>query len=83
MSTKLTLSLDSRVINFAKKIANKKNTSLSKIVENYFKTLIHQDSNSKEFSKHSEIRSLKGLYKAPVGISDKQLLVNALKKKHL
>lgn len=39
MTTKLTLSLDDKVIAKAKKIAAKKNTSISKLVSNYFDKL--------------------------------------------
>lgn len=40
METKLTLRLDKDVIEKAKKIAKKKNTSLSEMVERYFQILI-------------------------------------------
>ena len=39
MTTKLTLSLDDKIISKAKKIAAKKNTSISKLVSNYFERL--------------------------------------------
>ncbi len=40
MNTKLTLSFDSVIISKAKGFAKEKNTSLSKIVEKYFRRLI-------------------------------------------
>ena len=39
MNTKLTLSLNSQVIEEAKKYASKKQTSISSLVENYFRSL--------------------------------------------
>jgi hypothetical protein len=43
MNTKLTLSLDKAVIEEAKKFASEKGSSLSELVENYFKLLIEKD----------------------------------------
>lgn len=39
MTTKLTLSLDDKIISKAKRIAARKNTSISKLVETYFDKL--------------------------------------------
>lgn len=39
MTTKLTLSLDEKIISKAKKIAARKKTSISKLVSNYFEKL--------------------------------------------
>lgn len=39
MITKLTLSIDDKIVSKAKRIAAKKNTSISKLVSNYFEKL--------------------------------------------
>ncbi|MEO8711282.1 MAG: DUF6364 family protein [Parafilimonas sp.] len=43
MTTKLTLSLDDKIIVKAKKIAARKRTSISKLVSNYFEKLPDQE----------------------------------------
>ena len=43
METKLTLKLDKFVINSAKVYAEKNNKSLSKLVEDFFKNLVHEN----------------------------------------
>lgn len=50
MDTKLTLKLDERVIRKAKKYADKRGRSLSKLVENFFSILA-----KKEFSEEAEL----------------------------
>lgn len=45
MSTKLTLRLDNRVIEKAKKKARKKGVSLSRMVEDYFKSVAEIEQN--------------------------------------
>ncbi len=44
MTTKLTLSLDDKIISKAKKIAARKKTSISKLVSNYFEKLPEKES---------------------------------------
>lgn len=44
MNKKLTLSLDKDVIENAKKYANKKGTSVSKLVENYLRVIVQDES---------------------------------------
>lgn len=48
MSTKLTISLDQAVIEQAKLYASKKGTSLSALVEQYFRTLTRPSSRKKK-----------------------------------
>lgn len=50
MDTKLTLRLDKDVIDGVKEYAGKKNISLSKMVEKYFKSLIEKKSSKKSYS---------------------------------
>ena len=48
METKLTLSLDKKIIEKAKEYAKEKNTSLSNMVENYFTVIVSGSKKSKE-----------------------------------
>ena len=49
MQTKLTLKLDQTVIVSAKKYAESNNKSLSKLVEDYFRNLIHEYTPNKKY----------------------------------
>jgi hypothetical protein len=49
METKLTLRLDQKVINSAKKYARNNNRSLSKLVEDYFKNLLSENTREEEY----------------------------------
>ncbi|MHB8845007.1 MAG: DUF6364 family protein [Nitrospirota bacterium] len=64
MTTKLTLRLDSTVIQKAKKAASKKGVSLSRMVEDYFKALADQEK--------SEVRTSPVLYEVSGVLSGKQ-----------
>ena len=46
MKTKLTLTMDDRIIKKAKTYAGKKHTSLSRLIENYFKIIADDESGS-------------------------------------
>lgn len=50
MNSKLTLKLNEKVIQRAKKYARSRNTSLSKIVENYFNNLTSEEKSKEKFS---------------------------------
>jgi len=50
MDTKLTLKLDKYVIDEAKRYAKKRNISLSRIVETYFKSLFEKKKSKKSYS---------------------------------
>lgn len=60
MGKKLTLSLDSKVIEAAKKYSEKKGTSISRLVEDYLKK-ITQGGQSKKTSK-TPLMSIKGIF---------------------
>jgi hypothetical protein len=49
METKLTLKLDQKVIYSAKKYAENNNRSLSKLVEDYFKNLLSENTPEEEY----------------------------------
>lgn len=83
MQTKLTLTVEQRVIEAAKKYAKANRRSLSSIIEEYLKSL-----STKEESKTTElsdlIKDLKGSVKDPnPDKSYKELLADALIEKHL
>jgi hypothetical protein len=64
MTTKLTLRLDDTVIRKAKKTANKKGVSLSRMVEDYFKAVVDQGTR--------EVRESPVLYEVAGVLSGKQ-----------
>jgi len=57
MATKLTLSINSKIINSAKKYSRKKGVSLSSIVEEYLAKISQTSKRKKDFS----IMDLKGI----------------------
>jgi hypothetical protein len=69
MDTKLTLKLDSDIIEQAKTYAKKKNTSLSKLIESYLVLLI----NPKETHDVTPlVKSLSGVINLPKGVDYKK-----------
>ncbi len=80
MNAKLTLSLDSKVIESAKKLSKKKGTSLSKLVENYLRQL---DPLNTKGRKKSSIMELKGILGAvPKDFDYREERYNHLMEKH-
>jgi DNA-directed RNA polymerase subunit F len=63
MNTKLTLSLDKKVIEYAKDLARKNGKSLSELVENYFKHLTSNEINKEITSLSPKVKKLKGIIK--------------------
>jgi len=80
MTTKLTLTIEERVIKTAKKYAQKKGRSLSGLVENYLKALASEDNTSTEMT--PRIRRLRGSVKLPSDFDYKKLLEESISKKH-
>ena len=82
MLSKLTLTIDKKAIQQAKKYAQKKETSLSKMIEIYFKSL-----SKNLFEDNQQIpkitKELSGYAKMNTTKNDKQLLAEALNKKYL
>ncbi len=60
MATKLTLSLDGKVIERAKRYSQKKGTSLSKLVEDYFNKLTQGTNVQKKISSLQELKGIGG-----------------------
>ena len=83
MSTKLTLTIEESVIEKAKQYAKQKNRSLSKIIENYLKTLTTSDQKNNETKSSPIVKSLRGSFTAPKDFDYKKELQDLLSKKHL
>ena len=80
MTTKLTLTIEDKVISSAKKYAQKKGKSLSHLVENYLKSVSTRDVSSPPIS--PKVSKLMGIIKLPDGFNYKTELTNALAKKY-
>lgn len=83
MNTKLTLTIEGKIIERAKNYAKEKNRSLSDIIENYLKILTKDEQNNKRKKLNPVIESLKGSFKMPKDIDYKKELKNRLEKKYL
>lgn len=82
MNTKLTLTIEQKVIEQAKKIASSRGRSLSDIVEIYLKTITTEDSDS-YIDDAPIIKSLRGSFNAPSNFDYKKELSEALSKKYI
>lgn len=82
MSTKLTLTIDKSVIVKAKKHAADSGTSLSKMVENYLKAILQQET-KKDTEISPIIMSLKGRLKPTDTDNYKEELSQTLSEKYL
>jgi hypothetical protein len=81
MNTKLTLTIDDKVIDSAKKYAREKGKSLSDIVENYLKSIILKE-DKEDTSISPKILKLMGSVKLPPNFEYKAALGKALAKKY-
>ena len=81
MTTKLTLTLDDKVIRRAKRYAKAKGRSVSELVESYFKSITATDSNPSE-ELTSSVKSLLGSFKAPKDFDYKQVLQEEKRRKY-
>jgi hypothetical protein len=81
MTTKLTLTLDDKVIRGAKRYAKAKGRSVSELVESYFKSITEPDvDQSDELS--SSVKSLMGSFKAPKDFDYKKILRDEKRRKY-
>jgi formiminotetrahydrofolate cyclodeaminase len=80
MTTKLTLTVESVVIEKAKRYAKKTGKSLSEIVEGYLETITAEEFEHKPSAK---LKSIVGAVKLPKDFDEKKELRTALEKKHL
>ena len=84
MSTKLTLTVDEKVIESAKEYARANKRSLSNIIEEYLKSLTTKSSKKGKLKLSKLVRDLKGSVKDPApSQSYKEMLTDALIEKHL
>ena len=81
MDAKLTLKLNKEVIKFAKKQAKKRNTSLSKMVEEYFRNFTLKDG-SVDFDLPKNVEELSGVIAAEKLESNKKEYTDYLTKKY-
>jgi len=82
MNTKLTLTVEQKVINKAKEYAKGKGRSLSDIIENYLKVITQNiDDTDKEIAPIT--KSLRGSFKAPSDFDYKKELAKSLSDKYL
>jgi len=82
MNTKLTLTIEQKVIERAKKYAKKKGRSLSDIIENYLK-VITKEENTIDIEITPLTKSLRGSFKAPKDFDYKEELTKGLSEKYL
>ncbi len=82
MNTKLTLTIEDRVIAKAKKYAKTRGRSLSSIVETYLEALTLEDDPTKN-KPTPIVDSLRGSFKIPEGKDYKELLTEALMEKYM
>lgn len=85
---KLTLSIDSEVIEAAKKFAANSDESLSSMVENFFINLINFKSSKKKLgdskiSFSADLQKIRGIVKIPNNFDLKKAKVKRLNKKYL
>lgn len=81
MTTKLTLTIEDKVIDSAKKYAQKRGKSLSNLVENYLKSITANTEDANE-SLSPKVIKLMGVIKLPKDFDYKKELGNALAKRH-
>lgn len=84
MNTKLTISLDSKIINKAKVFAGRKKTSLSKLVENYFRALTeNQHEENEVLVIDDDLLKMSGNIKLSDSMDVNDLLAEQLIKKYI
>lgn len=81
MNTKLTLKLNKRAIDKAKKYAQKHKQSLSTIVENYFNTITDKESNN-EIEISPNVLELSGILRLSNDVSLKDIYGNHILEKY-
>lgn len=82
MDKKLTLSLNHRVIEKAKKYAKLHSTSLSRMIESYFESLTSQQKDNVEVDITPLVESLCGVIQLPDDFDYKEARTKYLKEKH-
>ncbi|MEO6720551.1 MAG: DUF6364 family protein [Ferruginibacter sp.] len=80
MNTKLTLTIEEKVIDSAKKYANQKGKSLSSIIENYLRSITSNQTKSEEIS--PKVLKFMGVIKLPDNFNYKKELGTLISKKY-
>ncbi len=80
MNAKLTLKLDNKVIDRAKKYAEKRNTSLSKMIESYLDSVTREDSSGIEIT--PLVENLSGVIKLPADYDHRKDYTDYLDQKY-
>lgn len=80
MNTKLTLSIDSAIIDKAKRNLQTRNRSLSSLVEDYFRMLIA--TKTKQAAKSSIVKELTGIAKVGKNTDEKEVVTQYLLEKY-
>lgn len=70
MTTKLTLTIDNKIIIKAKMYASQQKRSLSDLVENYLKSLVHAEASVDRDELSPVVRSLRGSFRVPADVDD-------------
>lgn len=83
MSTKLTLTIEKKIIEKAKRYAKEKNRSLSDIIENYLKVLTMEERKRDEPDLNPIVKSLKGSFKTSKKMDYKKEIKKRLEEKYL
>ena len=86
MTTKLTLSINKRVIDKAKKYAKKQGRSLSEVVESLLSAVTNRSATGHEgklYTIDDDIETLSGFVKMPADFDYKKVLDDALVEKYL
>ena len=81
METKLTLKLKKNIIDRAKKYANDRDTSLSKLIENYLEAITSPSTRNDNIS--PLVKSISGVIKLPEDFNHKDAYHQYLNKKYL
>ena len=81
MTTKLTLTVEKKVIEKAKTYAKGIDRSLSELIENYLESLIREDDSKQKIS--FKLKKIVGAVKLPKDFNEEKELRDYLEKKHL
>lgn len=79
MQTKLTLSIDKKTIEKAKRFARETQRSLSEIVESYLENM----TNPPDETSDRELDEIVGVIELPEGFNEKEAIREVLREKHM
>lgn len=82
MNTKLTLSVEKKIIETAKEYAKNRGQSLSELVENYFKLITKEKETVNDGKLSPRVKELVGIISVPEDFEYKKVLTEELSKKY-